>query len=348
MHDFAQRLIAWQRRHGRHDLPWQAATDAYAVWVSEIMLQQTQVDTVIPYFRRFMARFPDVAALASAPLDDVLALWSGLGYYARARNLHAAARRILDWHGGVFPERFEDIRNLPGVGRSTAAAIASLAHGERHAILDGNVRRVLCRLFGVQGWPGERAVEERLWQLAESLLPERDIGTYTQGLMDLGATVCTRHRPYCDTCPFAAECVAARQGRQTELPNPRPRKALPTRATVMLLLRHGGEIMLERRPPAGIWGGLWSLPECAADEAPAAAAKRLGCQVSAARPLPTLTHGFTHFRLEIRPWLLSVDRHAMVADVCARLWLMPEEAILAAVPTPVRRLLASLARGDDG
>lgn len=346
MHDFAQRLIAWQRRHGRHDLPWQTATDAYAVWVSEIMLQQTQVDTVIPYYRRFLARFPDVAALASARLDDVLALWSGLGYYARARNLHAAARRILDRHGGVFPRRFEDIRDLPGVGRSTAAAIASLAHGERHAILDGNVRRVFCRLFGVRGWPGERAVEARLWRLAESLLPECDIGAYTQGLMDLGATVCTRHRPRCDTCPFAAECVAARQGRQSELPNPRPHKVLPERATLMLVLRHGGEIMLERRPPAGIWGGLWSLPECAVDDDPASAAERLGCQPSAAQPLPTLIHTFTHFRLEIRPWLVAVDRCPVVAESAGRLWLAPDAARQAAVPTPVRRLLAKLAPGD--
>lgn len=346
MHDFAQRLIAWQRRHGRHDLPWQNGADAYAVWVSEIMLQQTQVDTVIPYYRRFLARFPDLAALASAPLDAVLALWSGLGYYARARNLHAAARHIVERHDGVFPRRFEDIRALPGVGRSTAAAIAALAHGERHAILDGNVRRVLCRLFGVDGWPGERAVEERLWQLAESLLPERDIGAYTQGLMDLGATVCTRHRPRCDACPFATECLAARQGRQTELPNPRPRKALPERATVMLVLRHGVEIMLERRPPAGIWGGLWSLPECTTDEEPATVAERLGCRVSAARCLPSLIHTFTHFRLEIRPWLLSVDRQTMAAESSGRLWIMPDEAIRAAVPTPVRRLLTELASGD--
>lgn len=346
MHDFAQRLIAWQRRHGRHDLPWQHTCDAYAVWVAEIMLQQTQVDTVIPYYQRFLARFPDLATLASAPLDEVLALWSGLGYYARARNLHAAARYIVERHDGAFPRRFEDIRALPGVGRSTAAAIAALSHGERYAILDGNVRRVLCRLFGIDGWPGERAVEERLWQLADALLPERDIGTYTQGLMDLGATLCTRHRPRCDTCPFAAECVAARQGRQNELPNPRPRKDLPERATLMLILRHGVEIMLERRPPAGIWGGLWSLPECAVDDDPATAAKRLGCESAAARPLPSLIHTFTHFRLEIRPWLLSVDRQVMAAESSGRLWLMPDEAIRAAVPTPVRRLLSELACGD--
>lgn len=346
MHDFAQRLIAWQRRQGRHDLPWQPAADAYAVWVSEIMLQQTQVDTVIPYYRRFLERFPDLAALARAPLDDVLALWSGLGYYARARNLHAAARRIQERHGGIFPRRFEDILALPGVGRSTAAAIAALAHGERRAILDGNVRRVLCRLFGVEGWPGERMVEDRLWRLAQSLLPERDIGAYTQGLMDLGATVCSRYRPRCNTCPFAAECVAARQGRQSELPHPRPRKVLPLRSTTMLILRQGADVLLERRPPTGIWGSLWSLPECTADEDPVRVAERLGCHVSAACPLPTLIHGFTHFRLEIRPWLLSVDRSAMASESSGRSWLMLEEAVRAAMPTPVRRLLAGLATGN--
>lgn len=346
MHDFAQRLIAWQRRCGRHDLPWQQGADAYAVWVSEVMLQQTQVDTVIPYYRRFVERFPDLVALASARLDDVLALWSGLGYYARARNLHAAARRVMERHGGVFPRRFEDILNLPGVGRSTAAAIAALAHGERRAILDGNVRRVLCRLYGVEGWTGERGVEERLWRLAEALLPERDVGAYTQGLMDLGAIVCTRNRPRCDVCPCAVECSAARQGRQSELPNPRPRKALPERATAMLVLRHGAEILLERRPPVGIWGGLWSLPECAVDADPAMAAERLGCRSGVAQPLPSLTHAFTHFRLEIRPWLLAVDRRAVVAESGGRLWLTPDEAIQSAVPTPVRRLLSALDAGD--
>jgi A/G-specific adenine glycosylase len=345
MHDFALRLIAWQRRHGRHDLPWQRGADAYAVWVSEIMLQQTQVDTVIPYYRRFLDRFPDLPALAGARLEEVLALWSGLGYYARARNLHAAARRVVERHGGVFPRRFEDILELPGVGRSTAAAIAALAHGERQAILDGNVRRVLCRLFGVEGWPGDKAVEDRLWRLAESLLPERDVGVYTQGLMDLGATLCTRNRPRCEVCPFAADCVAARAGRQSELPSPRPRKALPKRTTAMLILCHGREVLLERRPPAGIWGGLWSLPECAADEDVLQAAGRLGCRSDAARALPTLRHSFTHFRLEIRPWLLSVQRHSGVTEAGGRLWVGFEEAMRAAVPTPVRRLLTGLAGG---
>lgn len=310
------------------------------------MLQQTRVDTVIPYYRRFVARFPDPARLAHAPLDDVLALWSGLGYYARAHNLHTAARWIVERHGGVFPRRFEDILALPGVGRSTAAAIAALAHGERRAILDGNVRRVFCRLFGIEGRPGDTAVEDRLWRLAEELLPERDIGAYTQGLMDLGATVCTRHRPRCDTCPFIADCVAAREGRQSELPNPRPRRVLPKRVVAMLILRQGAEILLERRPPVGIWGGLWSLPECAADEEPVAGAQRLGCQVRAVRPLPTLTHTFTHFRMEIRPWLLEVHRQSMVAESSGRLWLLLDEAIDAAVPTPVRRLLAGVASGE--
>lgn len=346
MHDFAQRLIAWQRHHGRHDLPWQWTTDAYAIWVSEIMLQQTQVDTVIPYYLRFMERFADLKALAAAPLDEVLALWSGLGYYARARNLHAAARLIMQHHAGVFPQRFEDIRRLPGVGRSTAAAIAALAFGERCAILDGNVRRVLCRLFGIAGWPGERTVEDGLWRLAQSLLPDDDLATYTQGLMDLGATICTRKRPRCHDCPFTADCVAASQGRQDELPHPRPRKALPERTTAMLILRHGVEILLKKRPPSGIWGGLWSLPECSAEEDPRRAAERLGCRVTLARPLPTVHHTFTHFRLQIKPWLLAVSRTSMAAQPRGALWLTPDEAIQAALPTPVRRLLAELVDGD--
>ncbi len=346
MHDFAQRLIAWQRRHGRHDLPWQRTTDAYAIWVSEIMLQQTQVDTVIPYYLRFMRRFPELKALAQARLDEVMALWSGLGYYARARNLHAAARQIMERHAGAFPRRYDDIRRLPGVGRSTAAAIAALAYGERRAILDGNVKRVLCRLFAIEGWPGAREVEAALWQLAESLLPERDVATYTQGLMDLGATLCTRKRPRCADCPFAEDCLAARQGRQAELPYPRPRQDLPVRTTAMLILRHGGEVLLQKRPPAGVWGGLWSLPECDAAEDPVRVAERLGCQVTLAKPLPIMQHTFTHFRLRIKPWLLTVTPSCQAAQACGGLWLTPDDALEAALPTPVRRLLAELAHGE--
>jgi len=352
MQDFASRLIAWQQAHGRHGLPWQV-DDPYAVWVSEIMLQQTQVETVIPYFTRFMARLPDIASLAAAPEDAVLALWSGLGYYARGRNLHAAAGCIVAEHGGVFPRDFAAMQALPGIGRSTAAAIAAFAFGERRAILDGNVKRVFCRLFGVDGWPGEKAVETRLWRLAEALLPgapqahpdkmgRQDIRIYTQGLMDLGATLCRRGRPDCPRCPFADDCVAHRDGRQAELPMARPRKALPEKATAMLVLWHGGEILLLKRPSSGIWGGLWSLPECGVDEDAVEAARRLGFHAEATARLPGLSHVFSHFRLHIQPCALVVPKRPSGTGEPGMVWLTPEEAKQAALPTPVRRIVESL------
>ena len=250
---FAARVVAWQRTHGRHDLPWQNTRDAYRIWLSEIMLQQTQVTTVLPYYERFVAAFPDVAALAAAPLERVLEHWSGLGYYRRAHHLHAAARAVVAGHGGGFPHDAATIATLPGVGRSTAAAIAVFAHGERAAILDGNVKRVLARHAGVEGFPGAASVEARLWALAEARLPTQDVEPYTQGLMDLGATLCTRTKPRCGECPVAADCVARRDGRVDELPSPRPAKALPRKAVRVLLLERAGEVLLERRAPTGIW-----------------------------------------------------------------------------------------------
>lgn len=342
---FAPRLIAWQCRHGRHDLPWQARRDPYAIWLSEIMLQQTQVETVIPYYQRFLARLPDVAALAAADEDEVLALWSGLGYYSRARNLHQAAKIVVQDFGGTFPPAIEKLMGLPGIGRSTAAAVAVFAFGERGAILDGNVKRVLCRLFGVEGWPGEKAVENSLWALADSLLPDRDIQAYSQGLMDFGATLCRRSKPACAACPFSEDCLANRHGRQAELPTARPRKALPERHTAMLLLLHAGEILLEKRPPSGIWGGLWSLPECAAGADPAACARQLGFEVQPLAPLPKLTHTFTHFRLHIQPQALSVSRRTAGLNEPGRLWLPLADACQAALPTPVRKLLEQLGVG---
>ena len=344
--DFAQRLIRWQRSHGRHDLPWQGgdepSPDPYPIWLSEIMLQQTQVETVIPYYRRFLARIPDIARLASASEDEVMAHWAGLGYYSRARNLHAAARRIQSELGGAFPRDPAVIQALPGIGRSTAAAIAVFAYNHRLAILDGNVKRVLARIFGVEGWPGDKAVEGRLWSLAETLLPGGHIRAYTQGLMDLGATVCTRSRPCCDTCPFMDDCVANRQGRQRELPGPRPKKTLPERQTTMLVLVHVGEVLLEKRPAPGIWGGLWSLPECTVEEDAHLAATRLGYRAEAGLALPTLVHTFTHFRLTISPWRLEVQRPVQ-ADEPGRLWLPLADLAGAALPTPVRRILVPLA-----
>jgi A/G-specific adenine glycosylase len=253
---FAARLVAWQRIHGRHDLPWQGTRDAYRIWLSEVMLQQTQVATVLPYYERFIASFPDVRALAAAPVERVLEHWSGLGYYRRAHHLHAAAKGVVAQLAGGFPCDTKALATLPGVGRSTAAAIAVFASGARAAILDGNVKRVLARHRGVAGFPGAADVEANLWRAAESLLPARDIEIYTQALMDLGATVCTRTKPNCGACPVARDCVALTQDRVGELPSPRPRKVLPQRAVRVLLIERGGEILFERRPPLGIWGGL--------------------------------------------------------------------------------------------
>jgi A/G-specific adenine glycosylase len=330
-------------RSGRHDLPWQVS-DPYRVWLSEIMLQQTQVETVIPYYQRFLERFPDVASLARATEDEVLALWSGLGYYARGRNLHAAARCVLASHGGTFPRAHDDILALPGVGPSTAAAIAVFAYGQRCAILDGNVKRVLCRVFDIDGWPGGHAVEQRLWILAESLLPATDIRAYTQGLMDLGATVCRRGRPDCPVCPFAGDCLANRQGRQAELPGARPRRALPEKTTRMLILRHGGSVLLEKRPGHGIWGGLWSLPETDSLEEGVHAAARLGYPAVSAGQRQVILHAFSHYRLRILPEVLEVLRLLPRVDAPGLVWLPVEDAIGAAVPAPVRKLLQDICR----
>ena len=258
---FARRLVAWQRTHGRHDLPWQRTRDPYRIWLSEIMLQQTQVATVIPYYERFLAAFPDVRALAAASEDRVLEHWSGLGYYRRAHHLHAAAKAIVAEHRGAFPRDVDTLATLPGIGRTTASAIAAFAFGARAAILDGNVKRVLARHRGIAGYPGAPKTRGQLWRIADSLLPERDIETYTQALMDLGATICTRSAPRCGDCPVAGDCVARIEERIATLPSPRPRKALPQRAVRALVIERAGTILFEKRPAAGIWGGLWSLPE---------------------------------------------------------------------------------------
>lgn len=345
--EFARRLTDWQRRHGRHDLPWQGTRDPYTIWVSEIMLQQTKVTTVIPYYRRFLARFPNLESLAAAPEDEVLARWSGLGYYSRARNLHRAAQRVMERHDGAFPRDAEAIAALPGIGRSTAAAIAAFARGERVAILDGNVKRVLARCFGVEGFPGERRVEQRLWVLAESLLPATGIERYTQALMDLGATLCTRSKPRCGDCPVGSLCVARREGRTAELPLPRPRRVLPLRETAMLLLLRGGEILLEKRPPAGIWGGLWCLPETDPAEDPVEVSRRrFGAKLGEIRPLPALEHGFTHFRLRIHPRVVQVSSLSAFAREPGLMWINLEDALGAALPAPVRRLIRACAEAS--
>lgn len=345
---FAGTLVAWQRRHGRHDLPWQGTRDPYRIWVSEIMLQQTQVGAVIGYFARFMNRFPDVFSLAGASEDDVLKLWSGLGYYARARNLHRAARQIVQEHEGRFPRTAAEIGRLPGVGRSTAAAIAAFAFGERGPILDGNVKRVLARRFGIEGFPGSAKVEARLWELAETLMPRAsdgaEIESYTQGLMDLGATVCTRSNPACGDCPISAECVARRTKRTRELPAPRPRKEYRTRDARWLVLRYREQVLLEQRPSTGIWGGLWAFPELEGGDPVPECLARFGCELSGHRELHSFAHGFTHFRLQIFPIVCEVGTLSPRIEAAGRIWLVPEEAVTAAVPTPVRKVLRNLAK----
>lgn len=337
---FAARVVEWQLRQGRHDLPWQRNRDPYAVWVSEIMLQQTQVATVIPYYERFMERFPDVAALAAASLDDVMRSWSGLGYYSRARNLHRAATVVMSEHAGILPRDAAALAELHGIGRSTAAAIAALAYGQRCAILDGNVKRVLCRYFAIDGDPASSLVERSLWALAETLAPTTDIARYTQGMMDIGATVCTRHRPRCDACVLAQDCVARRTGRVEELPQARKRKPVPERSVAMLLLHHAGQVLLEKRPQTGIWGGLWSLPEAAPEEdIEAVCLRRFGARGIEVAALPGLVHGFTHFRLRIQPWRIVVGSLQVGSGEPGLVWLPLEEARGAALPVPVRKIL---------
>jgi len=333
MQDFASRLVAWQRHHGRHDLPWQRTRDPYRVWLSEVMLQQTRVDAVIPYYGRFLERFPDVAALARASEDEVLRLWSGLGYYARARNLRLAAKAIAK--RGGFPRTRDGLAELPGIGRSTAGAIAAFAFGARAAILDGNVRRVLARCFGIEG-------DKAQWMLADELLPASEIKAYTQGLMDLGASVCTRANPACVRCPVATQCVARREDRISELPSPRKRKPLPLRRATWLVLLHQGSVLLERRPSTGIWGGLWVFPEISGNRALTSCRQNFSVEIAKPRKLPPIEHGFSHFRLQARPILCRVTKVLPRAEAPGRLWLEIDEAAKAAVPIPVRKLLLGL------
>ena len=346
---FASALLAWHDHHGRRNLPWQHPRSAYRVWVSEVMLQQTQVRTVVPYFERFMAALPTLASLAAASEDQVLALWSGLGYYSRARNLHCAARLCMARHAGALPRDAAALASLPGIGRSTAAAILALAHGQRQAILDGNVRRVLARWHGVEGWPGTAAIERQLWHLAESHTPTTRVADYTQAIMDLGATVCTRAHPRCASCPLAAGCQALRKDRVATLPTPRPRRSVPLRATTLLMLRDtAGRVLLERRPPVGVWARLWSLPETPqrlSDDTALAAYLRDHCGVTPGPTtrLPGFTHAFTHFRLQVAPIRCDDVRPLEhIAEHPVRRWCTPADWTAAALPAPVRRLLESL------
>ena len=344
----AVRLLPWFERHGRRQLPWQSDPTPYRVWISEVMLQQTQVETVIPYFGRFIARFPDIGSLAAASLDEVLHLWSGLGYYARARNLHRAATGIVSRPDGKLPETLPELMALPGIGRSTAAAILALAHGQRHPILDGNVKRVLARLFCIRDWPGNAETTTRLWQLAEDCTPLARVAEYTQAIMDLGATVCTRSNPGCERCPVSADCGALAADCVGELPARRTRGTRRLRHTHMVfVLRRGAEVMLRQRATQGIWGGLWAPPEF-----PDAAAARAWCTSTfkaapqELRRLPALRHSFTHFDLDIEPWVLRLSRDDARVEEAGSVWYIYDAPMSVGLPTPVSKLIKACFTDD--
>ena len=347
--DFAPRLLAWFDVSGRHDLQWQHPRTPYRVWLSEIMLQQTQVRTAAPYFQRFVAALPTLPSLAAAQLDEVLALWSGLGYYARARNLHAAARRCVELHGGELPRDLDALTALPGIGRSTAAAIASQAWNDRHAILDGNVKRVLSRYHGIEGYPGLPAVERRLWALAErhvasARLPHDRIADNTQAQMDLGATLCTRSNPACVLCPLQADCAARIDGRTAELPTARPGKTPPQKhAHVLWLENDAGGVLLEQRPPSGIWAGLWTLPQ--ADDFAGAHAwfhRHADGAFDEAISLPAIDHAFSHYKLRLQPLrIVGVTLRARIGDNAGLRWVSRDALVSHGIPAPIRKLLES-------
>ena len=343
MTTFAERLIQWHTVHGRHHLPWQNSGDPYRTWLSEIMLQQTQVETVIPYYLRFITQFPDLATLAHAPVEAVMASWSGLGYYARARNLHRAARIIMTEFGGIFPRDSVTINRLPGIGRSTASAIAAFVYGEKCAILDGNVKRVLCRAFGIEGFPGDKNIERNLWALAESLLPDHQIATYTQAQMDLGALLCTRGKPSCLHCPLADICVARQTGQTHLLPTPRPKKNIPRRTVHLALIIHNDTVLLEKRPEKGIWGGLFSLPEIPADQSPPTwIHQTLKLVIQTAPPLAAFSHTFSHFILDIQTHSFTTPSQTVPSGIHNLHWHPLSELKQIGLPAPISRLLETV------
>lgn len=343
--NFSDRLLAWYDQHGRNSLPWQQDVNAYRVWISEIMLQQTQVATVIPYYQAFMEQFPDVIALANAELDSVLHRWSGLGYYARARNLHKAAQIIRDDYGGRFPLEYAQVVDLPGIGRSTAGAILSFAAQQRHPILDGNVKRVLCRFYAIEGWPGKREIEQRLWQLAEQHTPQQRVAAYTQAIMDLGATCCTRGQPACERCPLQLDCQANQQGNPKAFPTPKPRKTLPVKQSKMLIVLNSQmEVLLEQRPASGIWGGLWSLPELPDEvELTSWCEKKLALHVDLLEVGESIRHTFSHYHLDIQPHYLRVSSPShRIMEQREIVWYNTQLPDQRGVAAPIARLLSQI------
>jgi A/G-specific adenine glycosylase len=342
---FAKRLLKWFHKSGRHDLPWQKNPTPYRVWVSEIMLQQTQVSTVIPYYRNFVKAFPNVKNLANAESDYVLHLWSGLGYYARARNLHKAAVYIMQKYNGRFPTDIEDVIQLPGIGRSTAAAILSLSKGQRQPILDGNVKRVLTRHQGVSGWPGNKQVEEKLWKLADKLTPEKHVSEYTQAIMDLGAMVCTHTRPACTVCPVKVDCYSFNNNQQSMYPTTKPKKSIPVKETIFTIINNRrGEILLVKRPPTGIWGGLWSFPECAVDvDVKNWIESQFGTRVESLKNGKSLRHTFSHFHLDIHPVQVTLNSNScMIKDTGGIYWYNPDDNLNKGIAAPVAKLLQNI------
>ena len=343
MSAFARKIIVWQKREGRHELPWQNTRDPYRIWLSEVMLQQTQVAAVVPYYNRFLARFPDIDTLATASLDDVMPFWAGLGYYARVRNLHRGAQQILEKHDGSFPKEFDAIHALAGIGRSTAAAISAFAFGEKRAILDGNVKRVFARHFCVEGDVRTKQVEDSMWLLAEANLPQTQVEAYTQGLMDLGAAICKRNQPACPLCPVRKSCSALEKDLVNALPGKGKKREVPHRQIRMLVIISSGEVLLEKRPPTGIWGGLWSLPELPIDEDIARRLQlRYGLSAPAMREMTRVDHGFTHFSLSIFPVEVTLAKLPLQAMAPGLIWLSLDDALEAAIPAPVKRILKAV------
>ncbi|MDO9520486.1 MAG: A/G-specific adenine glycosylase [Pseudohongiella sp.] len=344
-------VLQWFDQHGRHDLPWQHETTPYRVWVSEIMLQQTQVTTVIPYYQRFMQHFPDVEVLATAPIDQVLHLWTGLGYYARARNLHKTAQIVNDQYHGIFPPSLEQLGGLPGIGRSTAGAILALSMGQRGVILDGNVKRVLCRYYAINSWSGEMATQKKLWHLADQATPHDRVASYTQAMMDLGATVCTRSKPACTRCPLADSCKALLLDLTKSLPVSKPRKTLPVRQTFMLICEQdNSEVLLEQRPASGLWGGLWSLPEFSAFDEVQTWLEHKGASFKSCWPV--VRHTFSHFHLDITPVVATLSRPQVSEQTAGTCWypLTPssdDTRINLGLSAPVKKLLQRMAAHQE-
>jgi len=339
---FSDKVLTWFDKHGRKHLPWQQNITPYRVWISEIMLQQTQVTTVIPYYERFMQRFPSIQSLAEAPTDDVLHHWTGLGYYARARNLHKAAQAIVTDHSGVFPTQIDDVVALPGIGRSTAGAILSIASGQAHPILDGNVKRVLARFFAIAGWPGKKSVESELWEKATQLTPSKRTGHYTQAMMDLGATLCTRTRPKCDDCPVQQSCLAYAQGLQSEYPGKKPKKTLPVKTAHLVALQFANRVWMQQRPPSGLWGGLWSFYQQETQEYAFDWLKQWDLADEPSK-FAEFRHTFSHFHLDITVW------HCQLQTADTRLvnegnssWVALDEPESIGLAAPTKRILDAL------